>query len=159
KPYRLPQSQQQVAKINKQVNSMLEQGIIERSTSPWNSPLLLVPKKSDASGEKKFRIVIDFRKLNDETLGDAYPLPNITDILDQLVRSRYLTVFVLHISFHQVPMNPNDAEYTAFSTPFGHFHYRRLSMGLQGAPACFQRFMDRVLIGFQGIKTFVYSDD
>jgi hypothetical protein len=56
-------------------------------------------------------------------------------------------------------MDPKDAEKTAFGTPFGHYQYRRLPMGLKGAPACFQRLMDRVLIGIQGIKCFVYLDD
>jgi hypothetical protein len=123
KPYRLPQAQQ--SEINQQVRTMLEQGAIEPSTSPWNSPLLIIPKKSDASGEKKYRIVVDFRKVNDATLGDAYPLPNITDILDQLGRSRYFTVLDLAFGFHQIPMDPKDAENTAFSTPFGHYQYRR----------------------------------
>jgi hypothetical protein len=156
KPYRLPHAQQ--SEIN-QVRTMLEQGVIESSTNPWNSPLLIVPKKSDASGEKKYRIVVDFRKVNEATLGDAYPLPNITDILDQLGRSRYFTVLDLASGFHQIPMDPKDAEKTAFSTPFGHYQYKRLPMGLKGAPACFQRLMDRVLIGIQGIKCFVYLND
>ncbi|XP_063911941.1 uncharacterized protein LOC135128792 [Zophobas morio] len=157
RPYRLPEAQKN--EINKQVQSMLDQGVIEPSTSPWNSPLLLVAKKPDSSREKKFRIVVDFRKLNEVTLGDAYPLPNITDILDQLGRSRYFTVLDLASGFHQIPMNSLDAEKTAFSTPFGHYQYKRMPMGLSGAPACFQRLMDRVLIGLQGIKCFVYLDD
>lgn len=157
RPYRLPEAQRN--EINKQVQSMLDQDVIEPSTSPWNSPLLLVAKKPDSSGEKKFRIVVDFRKLNEVTLGDAYPLPNITDILDQLGRSRYFTVLDLASGFHQIPMNSLDAEKTAFSTPFGHYQYKRMPMGLSGAPACFQRLMDRVLIRLKGIKCFVYLDD
>jgi hypothetical protein len=65
--------------------------------------LLIIPKKSNASGEKKYRIVVDFRKVNDATLGDAYALPNITDILDQLGRSRYFTVLDLASGFYQIP--------------------------------------------------------
>jgi hypothetical protein len=72
--------------------------------------LLIIPKKSDASGEKKYRIVVNFRKVNDATLGDACPLPNITDILDQLGRSRYFTVLDLTSGFYQIPMDPKDAE-------------------------------------------------
>ena len=63
---------------------MLDDDIIEQSMSPWNAPLLLVKKKSDASGKQKFRVVIDFRALNEVTLNEFHPLPNITEILDQL---------------------------------------------------------------------------
>jgi len=59
---------------------MLDDGIIRFSMSQWNVPLLVVPKKTDASGKQKLRIVVDFRKLNDLTIGDFFPLPNITEI-------------------------------------------------------------------------------
>lgn len=70
--------------VNKQIEKMLAYGIIKPSISPWSSPLWVVPKKTDASGEKKWRIVMDYRKLNETTISDAYPQPNIEDILDQL---------------------------------------------------------------------------
>jgi hypothetical protein len=78
RPYRLPEAQK--AEIERQVVKLLDEGIIEESNSPWNSPLLVVPKKMDASGERKLRIVVDFRKLNEKTIGNAYPLPDITEI-------------------------------------------------------------------------------
>jgi hypothetical protein len=78
RPYRLPEAQK--AEVDRQVTKLLKEGIIEGSNSPWNSPLLIVPKKEDASGEKKWRLVVDFRKLNYKTVGEAYPLPDITDI-------------------------------------------------------------------------------
>ncbi|KAK9719503.1 Reverse transcriptase (RNA-dependent DNA polymerase) [Popillia japonica] len=106
--------------VNKQIEKMLSQGIIRPSTSPWSSPLWVVPKKLDASGERKWRIVIDYRKLNEKTVGDAYPLPNIEDILDQLGHAQYFTTLDLASGFHQIPMNPNDSPKTAFSTPGGH---------------------------------------
>ncbi|KAM0732491.1 Retrovirus-related Pol polyprotein from transposon 17.6 [Formica fusca] len=69
---------------------MLKNGIIRTSASRWNAPLLVVPKKADASEKPKLRIVVDFRKLNDLTIGDSFPLPNFTDILDQLGNAKYL---------------------------------------------------------------------
>jgi len=66
---------------------MLNDGIIRLSSSPWSSPVWLVPKKADASGLQKWRIVIDYRKLNEKTIDDRYPTPNISDILDKLGRS------------------------------------------------------------------------
>jgi mRNA-degrading endonuclease RelE of RelBE toxin-antitoxin system len=75
--------------VDAQVQKMLEDQIIQPSQSPWNFPILVVPKKLDASGKYKLRICVDFRKLNDVTVGDSFPLPNIQDILDKLGRARY----------------------------------------------------------------------
>lgn len=157
RPYRLPESQRQ--EINSQINKMLDDEIISPSSSPWNSPLLLVPKKPDAAGNKKWRVVVDFRRLNDITVGDAFPLPNITDILDQLGKAKYFSTLDLANGFHQIPMSENDKEKTAFSTLYGHYHYNRMPFGLKRAPATFQRLMNNVLVGLQGIECFVYMDD
>ncbi|PNF43271.1 hypothetical protein B7P43_G00916 [Cryptotermes secundus] len=89
RPYRLPEAHKE--EVNRQINKLLDDGIIAPSRSAFNSPLLLVPKKADASGKVKWRVVIDFRKLNEWTVGDAYPLPNITDILDQLGKAKYFS--------------------------------------------------------------------
>ena len=87
---------------------MLQEKIIEESNSPWNSPILLVPKKLDASGQQKFKPVVDYRKLNEKTVGNAYPLPDITDILDQLGQAKYLSCLDLTMGYHQIDMNPSD---------------------------------------------------
>jgi hypothetical protein len=73
--YRLPEAQRREAR--EQIGQMLKEGIITSSKSEWNFPLIVMPKKMDASGKKKWRICVDFRKLNDVTIGDSYPLPNI----------------------------------------------------------------------------------
>jgi len=104
-------------------------------------------------------MVIDFRKLNEKTVGDAYPLPNIVEILDQLGSAKYFSIFDLAQGFHQIPMNPDDKAKTAFSTPYGHYEYLRMPFGLKNAPATFQRLMDSVLVGLQGNEVFVYLDD
>ena len=101
KPYRLPEAQK--AEIDKQIDKLLREGVIEESNSPWNSPLLVVPKKDDASGEKKWRLVVDFRRLNEKTVGDAYPLPDITEILDQLGKSKYFSCLDMVMGYHQIP--------------------------------------------------------
>lgn len=100
---------------------MLEQDIISPSISPWSSPIWVVPKKLDASGQRKWRVVIDYRKLNDVTIGEVYPIPNVNEILDQLGKSQYFTTLDLASGFHQIPINPADAPKTAFSVPQGHF--------------------------------------
>lgn len=157
KPYRLPHSQTQI--INQQVQQMLADNIIEQSNSPYNAPLLLVPKKNDKDEQTKWRVVVDFRKINEITIADAYPLPNITEILDQLGRSKYFTTLDLASGYHQIPMHPDDKEKTAFSTNMSHYHFLRMPFGLKNSGATFQRLMNNILTGLQGIKCFVYVDD
>ena len=138
---------------------MLKTEIIQTSASQWNAPLLVVPKKADASGKPKLRVVVDFRKLNDLTIGDSFPLPNITDILDQLGNAKYFTTLDLASGYHQIPMTEKDKPKTAFSTPYGHYEFNRMPFGLKNAPATFQRLMNSVLTGLQGLKCLVYLDD
>ncbi|KMQ85846.1 enzymatic polyprotein endonuclease reverse [Lasius niger] len=138
---------------------MLRNRIIRSSTSQWNALLLVVPKETDASGKPKLRVVVDFRKLNDLTIGDSFPLPNITDILDQLGNAKYFTTLDLASGYHQIPMEESDKNKTAFSTPYGHYEYNRMPFGLKNAPATFQRLMNSILTGMQGIKCLVYLDD
>lgn len=145
--------------IEKQINEMLTKNIIEKSDSPYNAPVWVVPKKLDASGQKKWRIVIDFRKLNEQTDRDAYPLPNVDEILDQLGNAKFFSALDLSSGFHQIPMNKDSKKYTAFSTPQGHFHYNRMPFGLKNAPATFQRMMDTALRGLINKHCFVYLDD
>jgi len=157
KQYRFPPIHKE--KIDRQVNKLLKEDIIELSTSPYNSPVWIVPKKPDFAGNKRWRMVIDYRNLNEKTIGDAYPLLNITDILDQLGSAKYFSVLDLASGFHGIPMDPNDAPKTAFSTPYGHYQFKRMPFCLKNAPATFQRLMDNVLSSLQGIELFVYMDD
>lgn len=138
---------------------MLDAGIIQPSRSPWTPPLLVVPKKADAPGNKRWRVVVDFRKLNDITIGDAYPLPKIEEILDQLGHSRYFSTLDLANGYHQILLSPEYRLKPAFSTDRGHFEFLRMPFWLKGAPTTFQRLMNTVLSGLQGTKCFVYLDD
>ena len=155
--YKPPECHRQ--EINNQVKDMYVKGIIKNSDSPYNSPLWVVPKKVDASGQKKWRIVVDFRKLNEMTDQDAYPLPVIDDILDHLGKAKFFSAFDLSSGFHQISMDENSKKYTAFSTSEGHFEYERMPFGLKNAPATFQRMMDTALKGLIGKICFVYLDD
>ncbi|CAH2097419.1 unnamed protein product [Euphydryas editha] len=157
KTYQYPEVHKE--KVKTQINKMLKQGIIRPSTSPWSSPLWVVPKKKDASGKVKWRVVIDYRKLNNVTIGNAYPLPNISEILDQLGNSTYFTTLELASGFHQIKMHPKNIPKTAFSTPTSLYEYTRMPFGLKNAPATFQRLMNNVLSGLQGLYCFVYLDD
>lgn len=153
RPYRLPEAQKPL--VEQHIEEMKVNGVIRDSTSPWNSPIVLVPKK----GVGKTRFCTDYRKLNEVTKGDAHPLPNITEILDQLGGMQYFSTLDLSSGFHQIEIKEEDKEKTAFSTPQGHFEYERMPFGLKGAPATFQRLMNEVLRGLIGSICFVYIDD
>jgi hypothetical protein len=86
------------------IDQFLSNKIIRHSNSPCNSPIMLVKKKEDASKRDKWRLVVDFRRLNEVTVGDSYPLPLITDILGALGKARYYTTADLVSGFHQVPL-------------------------------------------------------
>ena len=157
KQYRFPVIHKD--EINKQVQEQLEGGIIRKSSSPYNTPIWIVSKKKDSHGNKKWRLVLDFTELNKKTIADSYPLPNIVDILDQLGEANYFSVFDLASGFHQINMHSDDCPKTAFTTPYGHYEYVRMPMGLRNGPPTFQRLMDMVLMGMQGREVFVYLDD
>ena len=153
------QTQFHKEEARKHVTELLKNDIIKHSNSPYNFPLLIVPKKPDSQGQIKTRMVIDYRALNEKTISDAYPLPNICDILDQLGGAKYFSTLDLASGFHQIPMDPDSQQKTAFSSAYGHYEYKRMPFGLKNAPSTFQRLMDQVLSGLQGLELFVYMDD
>jgi hypothetical protein len=155
--YRLPEAQKQ--EVKEQIEQMLKDEIIIPSKSEWNFPLIVVQKKMDASGKRKWRICIDFRKLNEVTIGDSYPLPNIQEILDKLGRARYFTALDCASGYLQVPIAKEDRHKTAFSTVDGHFEYARMPFGLKSAPSTFQRMMNNILSELIGNRCLVYVDD
>lgn len=157
KSYRYPQIHKQ--EVKSQIQTMLDQGIIKPSVSPWSSPVWVVPKKLDASGVQKWRVVIDYRKLNELTIDDKYPLPIITDILDQLGKCSYFSTLDLASGFHQVEVSPKDTPKTAFSVENGHYEFLRMPFGLKNSPSTFQRVVDNVMTGLQGEQCLVYMDD
>jgi hypothetical protein len=154
--YRIPEALK--SGLKQLAEQMLRDGIIRHSSSLWNSPIILVKMKEDVSQKQKWRLVVDFRKLNDVTVGDSFPLPLITEILDALGKARYFTTVDLASGFHQVPLREEDSPKTAFSTPDGHYEYCTMPMGICSAPATFQRLMTRVLSGLTGIKSLTYLD-
>lgn len=157
KSYRYPHIHKN--EVETQISKMLQDGIIRHSFSPWSSPIWIVPKKSDASGKIKWRLVVDYRKLNEQTVDDKYPLPNITEILDKLGRCNYFTTLDLASGFHQIEVETKDIPKTAFTVEFGHYEYVRMPFGLKNAPSTFQRVMDNVLQGLQGRTCLCYMDD
>jgi hypothetical protein len=143
-----------VAAISDHVDSMLAQGIIEPACSPWASNIVLVRKKDGS-----FRCCVDYRQLNLVTRKDAYPLPRIDVCLDAMAKAKWFSTFDLRSSYHQVNVNPQDMDKTAFICPRGMFRFRTMPFGLCNAGASFQRLMDIVMSGLHPELCLVYLDD
>lgn len=148
-----------VEEVNQQIKKLLEDGIIRPSRSAWTSPVWIVPKKPDASGKKRFRMVIDYRKLNQKTISDRYPMPEISYVLHQLRGQKYFSNLDLASGFHQIQMNKQDIEKTAFSINNGKYEFTRMPFGLKNAPAIFQRAIDDILREHIGKICYIYMDD
>lgn len=153
KPYRLPQSLK--LELNNQVKHLLENDIIEETKSEWSSPILLVPKKETG----KWRLVIDYRKLNEIIQDDKFPLPSIVEILDSLSGSIYFSHLDLYSGYYQVSLEPSSRKYTSFCTSTGQFQMKRLPMGLKVSPSAFSRVMSVAMSGLNFEKCFIYLDD
>ncbi|GFN74261.1 Pol polyprotein, partial [Plakobranchus ocellatus] len=152
-PYRrIPPSQLQ--EVRDHLDDLLTREIIVPSSSPYAAPIVVVRKKS---GE--IRLCCDYRKLNEVTRKDAFPLPRIEECLDALGGSKYFSTLDLASGYHQMMMHPEDEEKTAFTTPFGLYHWKRLPFGLCNAPAQFSRLMQRVMNDHLFKIMVLYLDD
>ena len=147
-------SPHRLEEVRELVNQMLDHGVVEPSSSPWASPVVLVQKKDGST-----RFSVDYRKLNQVTRKDAYPLPLIDMTLDTLHGSMWFTTLDLLSGYWQVKLDEADKDKTAFYTTEGLFQFRVMPFGLCNAPASFQRLMDLVLSGLQWSQGLVYLDD
>ncbi|GBN24594.1 Retrovirus-related Pol polyprotein from transposon 297, partial [Araneus ventricosus] len=152
-PRRLPLARKEEAEHL--VQEMVDNGIIEESSSPWASPIVLVKKKEDGST----RFCVDYRKRNEITKKDSYPLPRIDDTLDALNGSQWFTTLDLKSGYWQVEVRPEDREKTAFTTGQGLWQFKVMPFGLCNAPATFERLMETVLRGLSSEACLVYLDD
>ena len=136
------------------VEDMLAIGIIQESNSAWSSPTVLVKKKDGTT-----RFCIDYRRLNQVTKVDAYPLPHIEDSLNTLGGARFFCSLDLASGYWQVEMDAADWEKTAFVMQGGLYKYRVMPFGLVNAPATFESLMERVLRENAWSECLVYLDD
>ncbi|GBN15424.1 Retrovirus-related Pol polyprotein from transposon 297 [Araneus ventricosus] len=151
-PRRLPLAKKEEAE--RLVKEMVDNGIIEESSGPWASPIVLVKNKDGLT-----HFCVDCRKLNEITIKDIYPLPRIGDTLDALNGSQWFSTLDLKSGYWQVETQPQDKEKTAFTTGQGLWQFKVMPCGLCNAPATFERLMETVLRGLTSEACLVYLGD
>ena len=150
--YRIPAKLKE--EVERTVEDWEEEGIIQKSSSPFNFPLLAVPKKDGTQ-----RVCVDFRKLNDKTIPDRFPAACLHDLMSEIGGRRIYSSIDLLQGFLQVPLHEDSRSYTAFSTTKGHYEFCRMPFGLKGSPLTFTRLVNTVFHGLLGKNVFVYMDD
>ncbi|UYV66312.1 K02A2.6-like [Cordylochernes scorpioides] len=152
KPYRVSAKEREI--IKEQIDEMLRDGIIRPSSSPWSFPVILVKKR-----DGKYRFCVDYRKLNDVTVKDVYPIPRIDEVLDTLQGSKYFSAIDLKSGYWQVEVEEKDKEKTAFTTAHGLYEFNVMPFGLCNAPATFERNMENMLGNLRWQICLCYLDD
>lgn len=143
------------AHVNKELEKMLADDIIEPSNSPWASPIVLVRKPDNS-----YRFCVNYKKLNEVSLKDAYPIPFVSSTLDKLREAKYISTIDIKSAYWQIPVAKESRPLTAFVVPTrGLFQFKRMPFGLHNAPSTWQRFIDRVLGHDLEQYVSVYLDD
>ncbi|UYV67231.1 K02A2.6-like, partial [Cordylochernes scorpioides] len=152
KPYMVSPKERDI--IKEQIDEMLTEGIIRPSSSPWSFPVILVKKR-----DGKYRFCVDYRKLNNVTVKDVYPIPRIDEVMDTLQGSIYFSAIDLRSGYWQVEVEERDKEKTAFTTAHGLYEFNVLPFGLCNAPATFERNMENMLGNLRWQICLCYLDD
>ena len=151
-PYRMAPLELQELKV--QLQELLDKGFIRPSVSPWGAPVLFVKKKDGT-----LRLCIDYRKLNQVTVKNKYPLPRIDDLFDQLQGAMVFSKIDLRSGYHQLKIAEQDIPKTAFRTRYGHYEFLVMPFGLTNAPAAFMALMNRVFQPYLDQFVIVFIDD
>jgi hypothetical protein len=152
RPYQMPPAE--LAELKKQLQELLDKGLIRPSTSPWGCPALFVNKK-----DKSLRLCVDYRPLNAVTIKNKYPLPRIDVLFDQLVGAKVFSKIDLRSCYHQIKIRASDIPKTAFSTRYELYEYLVMSFGLTNAPAYFMYLMNSVFLPELDKFVVVFIDD
>lgn len=139
------------------IEDLLKLKVIRRSNSPHRSPAFIVNKHSELVRGKS-RMVIDYRRLNDNTIDDAYNIPDKNELINNIQSHNIFSKFDLKSGFWQVKMHPDSIPWTAFTCPLGHFEWLVMPFGLKNAPSILQRKMDDIFNQYRKF-TSIYIDD
>lgn len=158
-PYRL--SPPKMAFLRKKIAQMLQDGVIRPSTSPYASPIFLVPKPE----KNDYRPVVDYRMLNKKVILESVPLPDLQNAFTWFAGAKYFSVLDLNQAYHQIPLTEDSKPVTAFCTDWNLYEFNRVPFGLSTGAAVLSRLLDRVLgeLKFKGVYNYlddvvVYSD-
>jgi hypothetical protein len=139
RPYRM--AAPELAELKKQLRELQRSVFIRPSSSPWGAPVLFVEKK-----DKSLRMCVDYRSLNEVTIKNKYPLPNIDDLFDQLKGAKYFSKVHLRSGYHQLKIRESDIPKTAFVTRYRQYEFMVMSFGLTNAPTYFINLMNKVFM-------------
>lgn len=156
KQYRIPHSQKEI--VQDKIKEMLKDDVIEPSTSLWNSPLLIVPKKS-ADDHKEYRFCVDYKNLNTKTETQTFPMPNLDEELNKMSGCKIFSTFDIRSAFHQIKMHKPDKEKTAFTAGHQKFQFKRMPFGLKGSPITWQVYLTGALNELLSANVMAYMDD
>ncbi|RWS27735.1 pol polyprotein-like protein [Leptotrombidium deliense] len=147
-------SSAQRKELQKQIDELIELGVVSPSRSPYASPVVLV-KKADET----YRMCVDLRFLNTKIKDDSYPMANVNDCLFAMQGAKYYATIDLNRGFHQYPIKKEDREKTAFVTQDGQYEFNDMPFGIKSAPPFFQRGMDVTFAGLKWHVIIIYQDD
>lgn len=137
------------------INDMLENNVIQKSTSEYSSPIVLVKKKTN-----DYRLCPDFRALNKITVRDNFPIPLIEDQIIQLQGQKYFTTLDLKSAFYHVDIEHDSIKYTSFVTPVAQYEFLKMPFGLKNSPSVFMRYIHEIFKELIDLnKIFIYFDD
>jgi hypothetical protein len=146
-PYRVPYALKD--EMKRQLDTILEKGVITPCASPWAAPVILVPKKSP-DGTPKYRFCTDFRALNAVTQTPVYPIPDIKNNLSLMAGSRYFTLIVIENAYWNIPIKMEDWDKTGLVTLFGSVRYERMAFDLSGSPKYISESYGQCIIRIKG---------
>lgn len=143
-----------IGAVRKHLQELLLSGVIRESESPFSSPIVVVRKKNG-----DVRLCIDYRKLNLQTIKDAYALPNLDETFSALNGSKWFTVLDLKSGYYQIEVAEEDKPKTAFVCPLGFWEFNRMPQGVTNAPSTFQRLMEKCMGDINLKEVLVFLDD